>query len=132
MDYHIFVVSRIREAAGRGLPTRAAVATGIKETAGVVTSAAAVMVAVFAIFASLSILEFKELGVGLAVAVLVDALVVRIVILPAAMGLLGAANWWPGRPPGRRLAGPATGAAQASGTTQPSRVGTASSGSAIA
>jgi RND superfamily putative drug exporter len=95
MDYHVFVVSRIREAARRGLPTREAVAAGITSSAGVVTSAAVVMVSVFALFASLSLMEMKQLGVGLAVAILIDAVVVRIVVLPSLMALLGRANWWP-------------------------------------
>lgn len=94
MDYHVFVVSRIREFAMRGLPVRAAVAEGITSSASVVTSAAAVMIGVFSIFATLSLLEFKQLGVGLAVAILLDATVVRIVLLPAAMALLGNWNWW--------------------------------------
>jgi RND superfamily putative drug exporter len=94
MDYHVFVVSRIREAAMRGLPIREAVAEGVSSSASVVTSAAAVMIGVFSIFATLSLLEFKQLGVGLAVAILLDATVVRIVLLPAAMALLGRWNWW--------------------------------------
>ncbi len=94
MDYHVFVVSRIREAHDSGLPTRLAVAEGVTRSAGVVTSAAAVMVAVFSIFGTLSMLEFKQLGVGLAAAVLIDATVVRAVLLPAAMTLLGRHNWW--------------------------------------
>jgi RND superfamily putative drug exporter len=94
MDYHVFVVSRIREAALRGEPTRDAVARGITTSAGTVTSAAAVMVAVFAIFATLSTLDLKQLGVGLAVAILVDATIIRAVLLPSAMALLGNANWW--------------------------------------
>jgi RND superfamily putative drug exporter len=97
MDYHVFMISHIREAARRGLSTRDAVREGITRSAGTVTSAALVMVSVFAIFASLHMVEMKELGVGLAVAVLVDALVVRTVVLPAAMLLLGRWNWWPGR-----------------------------------
>jgi RND superfamily putative drug exporter len=97
MDYHVFVVSRIREAAQRGMSTRDAVAHGITRSAGVVTSAAVVMVSVFAIFASLNMIEFKELGVGLAAAILIDALVVRAVVLPSLMALLGRANWWPSR-----------------------------------
>jgi putative drug exporter of the RND superfamily len=97
MDYHVFVVSRIREAAERGLSTREAVRQGITRSAGVVTSAAVVMVSVFAIFASLDMIEFKELGVGLAAAILIDALVVRAVVLPSLMTLLGPANWWPSR-----------------------------------
>jgi uncharacterized membrane protein YdfJ with MMPL/SSD domain len=94
MDYHVFILSRIREAFDRGMPTDRAVAHGIKSTAGVVTSAAAVMVAVFAIFATLSMLEFKMMGVGLAAAVLIDATLVRAVLLPATMKLLGDWNWY--------------------------------------
>jgi len=94
MDYHVFVVSRIREAVQEGMPTKAAVAHGITRSAGVVTSAAAVMVAVFAIFATLSPLDFKQLGVGLAAAILIDATLVRAVLLPSAMALLGEHNWW--------------------------------------
>jgi RND superfamily putative drug exporter len=76
------------------MPTRAAVALGVTSSAGVVTSAAAVMVGVFSIFGTLSLLEFKQLGVGLAAAVLIDATIVRAVLLPAAMTLLGRHNWW--------------------------------------
>ncbi|MGY2078547.1 MMPL family transporter [Modestobacter sp. SYSU DS0657] len=94
MDYHVFVVSRIRKKAAAGVPLRLAVASGVSRSAGVVTSAAVVMVAVFAIFASLSMLEFKQLGIGLAVAVLVDATLVRGVLLPAAIGVLGERTWW--------------------------------------
>jgi len=94
MDYHVFIISRIREAVDRGMPTDEAVAHGIKQTAGVVTSAAVVMVAVFSIFGSLSMIEFKMMGVGLAVAVLLDATIVRGVLLPAAMKLLGDWNWY--------------------------------------
>ncbi len=94
MDYHVFIISRIREAFDRGMRTEDAVAHGIKSTAGVVTSAAIVMVAVFAIFASLGALEFKQLGVGLAAAILIDATVVRAVLLPATMKLLGDWNWY--------------------------------------
>jgi RND superfamily putative drug exporter len=97
MDYHVFVISRIREAAARGMSTREAIREGITGSAGTVTSAALVMVSVFAIFASLHMVEMKELGVGLAVAVLVDALVVRAIVLPSLMMLLGRWNWWPGR-----------------------------------
>ena len=89
MDYHVFVVSRIREASHEGLPTRAAVARGVTRSAGVVTSAAAVMVGVFAIFGSLSLVEFEQLGVGLAAAVILDATLVRAVLLPSAMAVLG-------------------------------------------
>src|SRR3954452_20490626 len=94
MDYHVFIVSRIREAVDRGMRTDEAVSHGIKSTAGVVTSAAVVMIAVFAIFATLSALDFKMMGVGLAVAVLIDATIVRAVLLPATMKLLGDWNWY--------------------------------------
>jgi uncharacterized membrane protein YdfJ with MMPL/SSD domain len=94
MDYHVFILSRVREAVDKGMSTDKAVAHGIKSTAGVVTSAAAVMVAVFAIFATLSMLEFKQMGVGLAVAILIDATLVRAVLLPATMKLLGDRNWY--------------------------------------
>ena len=94
MDYHVFIISRIREAFDRGMSTEEAVAHGIKSTAGVVTSAAVVMVAVFSIFATLTAIEFKQMGVGLAVAVLVDATIVRAVLLPATMKLLGDWNWY--------------------------------------
>ncbi|MBG0565146.1 MMPL family transporter [Actinoplanes aureus] len=94
MDYHVFVVSRIREGHDRGLPIREAVREGIGSTAGVITSAALVMVAVFALFATLPLTATKELGVGLAAAVLLDATIIRAVLLPAVMALLGKANWW--------------------------------------
>ncbi|GAA3273283.1 MMPL family transporter [Dactylosporangium vinaceum] len=94
MDYHVFVVSRIREAVRSGLTTREAVAKGISGSAGVVTSAAVVMVAVFAIFATLSTIDMKQLGVGLAAAILLDATIIRAVVLPSLMTLLGDANWW--------------------------------------
>jgi len=98
MDYHVFVTGRIRELVGRGLPTRLAVERGIRDSASVVTSAAAVMVSVFAIFATLSMLEMKMMGVALAVAILVDATLIRLVMLPAALVLLGERVWWPRRP----------------------------------
>jgi RND superfamily putative drug exporter len=94
MDYHVFILSRIREAFDRGMKTEDAVAHGIRATAGTVTSAAIVMVAVFAIFATLSALDFKQMGVGLAVAILIDATIVRAVLLPATMKLLGDWNWY--------------------------------------
>jgi RND superfamily putative drug exporter len=94
MDYHVFIVSRIKELVDRGATTEEAVERGIATTAGTVTSAAAVMVAVFAIFATLSTLEIKQMGVGLAVAVLIDATVIRAILLPAAMKLLGRWNWY--------------------------------------
>ena len=97
MDYHVFVLSRVREHVGRGLPTKLAVERGVSETAGVVTSAAAVMVSVFAIFATLSMMEMKMMGVGLSAAILLDATVIRLVMLPAILVLLGERAWWPGR-----------------------------------
>ncbi|BCK69742.1 membrane protein [Streptomyces libani subsp. rufus] len=97
MDYQIFVVSRIREAALRGVPTREAVLHGVGASAKVVTSAAAVMVTVFAAFMFLHLAEMKQIGFSLAVAVLLDAFVIRVVILPSALTLLGRASWWPSR-----------------------------------
>jgi len=94
MDYHVFILSRIREAFDRGMTTDEAVEHGIKTTAGVVTSAAVVMVGVFLIFATLPFLDFKEMGIGLAVAVLLDATIVRAFLLPATMKLLGDWNWY--------------------------------------
>jgi RND superfamily putative drug exporter len=94
MDYHVFILSRVREAVDRGMSTENAVAHGIKSTAGVVTSAAAVMVAVFATFALGSSQDMKQMGVGLAVAILLDATLVRAVLLPATMKLLGSRNWY--------------------------------------
>jgi len=94
MDYHVFVISRIREARDAGLPTARAVAHGIRSTAGAVTSAAAIMVAVFAAFGTLSMQDFKQLGVGLAVAVLLDATVIRVMLLPAVMTVLGERAWY--------------------------------------
>jgi len=118
MDYHVFILSRIRESYDRTGRTEAAVAQGIRSTAGVVTAAAVVMVFVFLTFATLSMVQLKEMGVGLAVAVLLDATVVRALLLPAVMKLLGPRNWYlprwlgwlPGflirrRHPGRRRPG---------------------------
>ena len=94
MDYHVFILSRVKELVDQGVPTDQAVERGIRSTASTVTSAAAVMIAVFAIFATLSALDIKQLGVGLAVAVLLDATLIRGVLLPAAMKLLGEWNWY--------------------------------------
>jgi RND superfamily putative drug exporter len=94
MDYHVFILSRIKELVDRGMSTEQAVEQGIRSTASTVTSAALVMVAVFAIFATLSTIDMKQLGVGLAVAVLLDATIVRGVLLPATMKLLGRWNWY--------------------------------------
>jgi RND superfamily putative drug exporter len=94
MDYHVFILSRIKELVDRGAPTEQAVERGIKSTAGTVTSAAIVMVAVFGIFGSLRELDIKQMGFGLAVAVLIDATVIRGVLLPSAMKVLGDWNWY--------------------------------------
>jgi uncharacterized membrane protein YdfJ with MMPL/SSD domain len=94
MDYHVFILSRIREGWLKGHDTPEAVRHGIASTAGTVTSAAVVMVFVFSVFVTLSFLDFKEMGVGLAVAVLIDATIVRGILLPAAMKLLGDWNWY--------------------------------------
>jgi uncharacterized membrane protein YdfJ with MMPL/SSD domain len=94
MDYHVFILSRVREGYDNGLSTDQAVAYGIKSTAGVVTSAAIVMVGVFAIFGALQAMIFKQFGVGLASAILIDATIVRGVLLPASMKLLGDWNWY--------------------------------------
>jgi RND superfamily putative drug exporter len=114
MDYHVFILSRIRELRLRGIPTREAITTGIGASAGVVTSAAVIMVAVFSIFATLSVIEFKMIGIGLATAILIDATVVRGVLMPAAMSLLGERNWYLPRwlawlPGGRHAVTEATG-----------------------
>ena len=112
MDYHVFILSRIREAYDGGMRTEDAIAHGIKTTAGVVTSAAIVMVFVFSIFGTLSLIMMKQFGVGLATAVLIDATIVRAVLLPATMKLLGDWNWylprWLGWLPRIRLEGTST------------------------
>ncbi|MGX6744603.1 MMPL family transporter [Streptomyces xantholiticus] len=131
MDYHVFVVSRIREAKLQGRGTREAITHGVVTTAGVVTSAAVIMVAVFAIFGTLSMQSMKQMGVGLAAAVLIDATVIRGVLLPAVMALLGDRNWYFPKwlrwlpdlthdEPARPVAGPATDAGAAG--TEPVRV----------
>jgi uncharacterized membrane protein YdfJ with MMPL/SSD domain len=94
MDYHVFILSRVKELVDGGMSTEDAVATGIKRTAGTVTSAAVVMVAVFAIFVTLRTLDIKQMGFGLAAAILIDSTVIRGVLLPAAMKLLGDWNWY--------------------------------------
>src|SRR3954452_5051130 len=111
MDYTVLVVSRVREGMRQGLSAHEAVRSGIVRTAGVVTSAAAIMIAVFAIFGSLHLLEFKQLGIGLAAGILIDAAAARAVLLPAALALLGERAWggppWlGGRPLTPRSAGP--------------------------
>jgi uncharacterized membrane protein YdfJ with MMPL/SSD domain len=94
MDYHVFILSRVREYFDRGMATEQAVSAGIRSTAGVVTSAAVVMVFVFGVFATMPIVDMKQMGIGLAAAVLIDATIVRAVLLPATMKLLGAWNWY--------------------------------------
>src|SRR3954452_10671377 len=94
MDYHVFILTRIKELVDGGMDTEQAVAEGIKKSASVVTSAASVMVGVFAIFAMLNVLEMKQMGVGLAAAILIDATIIRAVLLPATMKLLGEWNWY--------------------------------------
>jgi uncharacterized membrane protein YdfJ with MMPL/SSD domain len=94
MDYHLFILTRIKEARDRGLDSRASVAKGISVTAGTITSAASIMVVVFAVFVTLKFAFIQELGLGLAVAVFIDATVIRSVLLPATMTLLGDWNWW--------------------------------------
>ena len=108
MDYHVFILSRIRELRLTGASTREAITGGIASSAGVVTSAALIMMAVFSIFATLHVVELKMLGVGLPAAVLIDATVVRGILMPAAMTLLGERTWylprWLSWLPGRRAA----------------------------
>jgi len=94
MDYHVFILTRISEARAAGLDPAAAVERGITITAGTITSAAAIMVAVFAVFVTLQLVIIRQLGLGLAVAVLVDATIIRSLLLPATMRLLGEWNWW--------------------------------------
>ncbi|WP_413800472.1 MMPL family transporter [Streptomyces iranensis] len=124
MDYQVFVVSRIREAVLAGAATRQAVLDGIRRSASVVTSAAVVMTTVFVSFVFLHIIEMKQIGFVLAAAVLLDAFIVRIMVLPSAMLLLGEASWWPSRAAGRaaeRAAGRATERAAASADTADGR-----------
>ncbi|HEX8120326.1 MAG TPA: MMPL family transporter [Solirubrobacteraceae bacterium] len=94
MDYHVFILSRVRELYDRGMSTDDAVKEGISTTAGTVTSAALVMVGVFGAFVALSFVDFKEMGFGLAVAVAIDATIIRGVLLPASMKVLGDWNWY--------------------------------------
>jgi RND superfamily putative drug exporter len=126
MDYHVFILSRIRELRLSGAPVREAITVGIGRSAGVVTSAAAIMVAVFSIFATLSVIEFKIFGVAMAAAVLIDATVVRGVLLPAGLALLGERAWsrpGPGQPQvltgNPRLTPPWLGSSQRDVTTLP-------------
>jgi uncharacterized membrane protein YdfJ with MMPL/SSD domain len=121
MDYHVFILSRIRELRAGGASTPDAVTRGIATSAGVVTSAALIMMAVFSIFATLHTLELKMLGVGLPAAVLIDATVVRGILVPAAMALLGERCWylprWLRWLPGGHLSRPGGTAPDAAQTT---------------
>jgi RND superfamily putative drug exporter len=119
MDYHVFVVSRIREARERGLSTKNAVSEGLRATAGTITSAAAIMVAVFGVFGTLSMQDFKQLGIGLGVAILLDATVIRVLLLPTVMTLLGERNW---RRPARGSQLPPLDLEGAAGSTDQARV----------
>lgn len=94
MDYHLFILTRIKESKDRGLASNEAVARGISVTSGTITSAAAIMVVVFGVFVTLQIMIIRQLGLGLAVAVFIDATLIRCVLLPATMRLLGEWNWW--------------------------------------
>ncbi len=93
MDYHVFVLSRVREAVQRGASPEDAISEGVRTSAGVVTSAAVVMMAAFGVFATLSTIDMKQLGIGLASAVAIDATIVRGVLLPATLQLLGRRAW---------------------------------------
>jgi putative drug exporter of the RND superfamily len=94
MDYHLFILTRIKEARDRGMDSRTAVARGISVTSGTITSAASIMVVVFAVFVTFKFVFIQQLGLGLAVAVFIDATLIRSVLLPATMTLLGDWNWW--------------------------------------
>jgi RND superfamily putative drug exporter len=103
MDYEVFLLSRIRELHDRGHSNQDAIAGGLERTGGVITGAALIMIVVFGSFMLSSILVIKELGFALAVAVLIDATLVRVVLVPATMQLLGDWNWWLPGPLGRIL-----------------------------
>jgi RND superfamily putative drug exporter len=94
MDYHLFILTRVKEARDRGLDSNRAVERGITLTSGTITSAAAIMIVVFSVFVTLELVIIRQLGFGLAVAVFIDATIVRSLLLPATMRLLGEWNWW--------------------------------------
>ena len=96
MDYEVFLLSRIREAYENGDSNTASVAKGVASTAGIITSAAAIIIVVTGAFAFSSVIITKAVGLGLAVAVFVDATIIRILLVPATMRVLGDWNWWPG------------------------------------
>ena len=94
MDYEVLLLSRIQEAYRRTGDNRASVAEGLARTAGVITGAALIMISVFAAFALAQIITIKSIGVGMAIAVAVDATIVRVLLVPATMRLMGRWNWW--------------------------------------
>jgi uncharacterized membrane protein YdfJ with MMPL/SSD domain len=97
-DYGVFLLTRIKEARDRGLPDREAIPVGIQHTGSIVTAAAVLLAVALGAFATAHLVFLKELGVGAAAAVLMDAFIVRALLVPALMGLLGRANWWAPRP----------------------------------
>jgi RND superfamily putative drug exporter len=103
MDYEVFLLTRIKERYAATGDTRTAVAQGLARSAATISSAALIMVAVFAVFAGVGVPSVKEIGVGLAVAVALDATLVRLVLVPAAMEVMGRWNWWLPRPLARLL-----------------------------
>jgi uncharacterized membrane protein YdfJ with MMPL/SSD domain len=105
MDYEVFLLSRIREAYENGDSNTASVAKGLVFTAGIITSAAAIIIVVTGAFAFSSVIITKAIGLGLAVAVFVDATIIRILLVPATMRVLGDWNWWPGGRMRSRTAG---------------------------
>ena len=94
MDYHMFIMGRIKEAHEHGMSNAEAISAGVKATAGTITNAAAIMVAIAIIFAFARDIALKQFGFGLAAAILIDATVIRSILLPASMKLLGEANWY--------------------------------------
>ena len=122
MDYEVFLLSRIRESYDATGDNAASVATGLARTARVITAAAAIMVVVFLSFVLGANVSVKQVGLGLAVAVLIDATLVRMVLVPAVMELLGKANWWLPRPLARILPGTALTEADPTPSPEPARV----------
>ena len=103
MDYEVFLLSRIRERYDVTGDTRTAVAEGLAKSAATISSAALIMVAVFAVFAGTGVPSIKEIGVGLSVAIFLDATLVRLVLVPATMEIMGEWNWWLPKPIARVL-----------------------------
>ncbi len=93
-DYEVFLLTRVREYARQGYSNEESVALGLEHTAGIITAAGLIMIAVFGSFALTQVLVIKELGFGLAIAVLLDTTLVRLVLVPATMKLMGQSNWW--------------------------------------